>query len=531
MSAMGMGVDMSDDVLDFKELNWKSPGPVSTEFLLCKDDAPFIVGPVGSGKSTTADVVKCFIKAPMQIPGNDGIRRYRLIVFRKTQRQAWKSTIPTFKKWVSEDRGKFTGSEDRPCRFNFKISHPKDGGLIECEIWWYGMPETKEALEEALKGLEASDINLAEADQMPLWGFEWAAGRIGRHPSGPEGRCVNPQIFGTLNATTFENWVYDVFIANPKEGTRLFRQPPAVLYDEKSQTYSVNPEAENVEGHGGWENFVKYYMRQVKLSRRGYIKHALMAEFGPVDGEGFLVYPEFVDRDHVGVCKVNNNPLYIGLDGGGTPAATISQWGDYGEINVLREVVIFDPDDEKKQKLKAGVGPTQFAQAIKRVLAEFNGLEVRMGYIDPSAFYGGDSKYNDLAFAEKVMRELDIVIKAAPVDGNARVLREEGMRQYLSMRGDGGRPMILFDRSCRWLLQGLRGQFVYESMMKGGVEVPSDLRAVKKNLHSHVGEACEYNIAGMTSAGKASPKNNPSSTLNKFKPLPKSTYSSGAIQW
>ena len=528
----GFGMQM-DDYLDKDVIlrNWDTPGPISTAFLQSLKRVSFIVGPVGSGKSTTADVVKCFLKAPLQKPGRDGIRRYRQIVFRKTQRSAYRTTIKTFQSWIPPSFGKFIGSEDRPCSFSFKMYHPEDGGIIECEIHWYGLPDNEEDLVEKLKGVEATDMNFAEATELTRWAFDWALGRIGRYPSGEIGECVSPQIFGTFNACDYDNWVYELFFETDSPLLELHIQPAAILYDAATKKYTVNPKAENIAGFKTWEKFKEYYETQL-LGKASYIKHALMVEFGPTETDGFRVYPEFVYDTHCLDVAPNKNPLFLGIDGGSTPAAVVLQWGDNGEINALDEIVIFDPLDPKKRTLRAGVGPTQFASEIRRVLSKYPDLQVQCGYIDPSAFYGGDSKHGDLAFAENLSQKLDILIKDAPVPGNARILREQGARDLLSLRGDGGRPLIVVSKNCRWLLQGLRSTFLYESITKNGRPVPNDKRAVVKNEWSHVCEGWEYGVAGMTNAGKLLqlPRG-----FNKkpdvFAPKPKTTYQSGGIQW
>jgi hypothetical protein len=519
---MGTG----ENLFDAKDLvtRWKSPGPKATAFVQSSADAAFICGPVGSGKSTAADVVKPLMKAQLQVPGANGVRHYRLVTFRDTQRNAWKSTIPTVRKWITT--GKFVGSEDRPCRLEFDTYHIRDGGLIKCEFWWYGMPTDRDELEKSLKGLETTDINLAEADQLPRFAFEWAIGRIGRHPSGALGKVRLPQIFGTLNATDFDSWIYDTCVANPLDGMEFFHQAPALLTDRAP--FVVNPAAENLKNI---ENGEEYYLRQARMSRPGHISRALMAKFGPVEGDGFLVYPEFVDTDHACEFEYQPGDVFLSIDAGSTPAATIKQWGPNGQLDTIDEVVIYDPNDPKRMTLRFGVGPTQFADAVKMTMQRYPDLRLKLGWIDPSAFYGGDGNNGDLCFADKLARELDIPILPAPTPGNARVMREEGTRLQMSKRGDGGRPMYRVHKRCRWLLMGLRGRYLYQTTIKDGVATPSNLRAVIKNFWSHVCEANEYGDAGML-GGSAVLR--PVTAMHQYKigQRPQvNKYQSGGVRW
>ena len=475
--------------------SWTAPGPVAAAFLADRRKVKFICGPVGSGKTTTADVVNPLIKATLQRPGRDGVRHYRLITFRDTQRNAWKSSVPSVLKWLPQSLGKFTGSEDRPCQFKFQARHPADGGLIKIELWWYGIPQDLETLEQALKGVEATDINLAEADGLPRWMYEWSLGRIGRYPAATLGECVNPQIFGTFNAVDFDHWLYDVCVENnDPEFLGFHHQPPAVLGD--SWPYTINPAAENVQGYGTFEKFQSYYLDQARGARKPYVKRALKAEFGAVEGEGFLVYPEFTS-EHVKPIPDGKGDLLLGMDAGGTPCAVLGQWADTGEIDLIDECVIYDPKDEKRMTLATGLGPGRFVDALRQMLTPYQGRTIRIGWIDPSAFYGNDPDHGDLAFAVKVARELDIRVEPAPCPGNDRVLREEGLRQRLSLRGEGGRVMLRISPRCRWLLMGLRGKYQYQESTKDGRKVADDKRRVVKNAWSHVCEAAEYLVLGM----------------------------------
>ncbi len=520
---MGMGPDSFD--IGQAITRWTTPGPQASAFVESAADAAFICGPVGSGKSTAADVVKPLLKAQLQIPGADGVRHYRLITFRDTQRNAWKSTIPTVRKWINFDVGEFTGSEDRPCRLKFTARHMHDGGKIVCEFWWFGMPTSREDLEAALKGVEATDMNLAEADQLPRYAFEWCGGRIGRHPSGSMGRAVLPQIWGSFNATDFDAWLYDICVTNPLAGVEFFHQAPALLTDRAP--FIVNPNAENL--HNLPEG---YYERQARQSRPGYISRALMARFGPVDGEGFLVYPEFVNTDHVAPIEPIDGDLFLGIDGGSTPAATLKQRDQSGRVLTLAECVIYDTNDEKRMTLRAGVGPTQFAENVQMMVQSFEGLRLKKGWIDPSAFYGGDAEHGDLAFADRLARVLDVPILPAPTPANDRVLREEATRLLLTKRGDGGRPAILYSPRCRWTLMGLRGQFQYQTTSKNGVLVPSDKRAVVKNKWSHVCEADEYGNAGLMNGAAVLRQMPFGGQKHGFgKAAPKTTYKAGGVRW
>lgn len=473
---------------------WNSPGPVASAFVADLSDATFICGPVGSGKSTAADVVKPILKACQQVPGVDGVRHYRLITFRDTQRNAWKSTIPTVGKWLDFNSGKFVGSEDRPCRFDFEMTHPRDHGLIKCEFWWLGMPDSQEALEAALKGVETSDINLAEMDAMQRYAFDVCSGRVGRWPGGArQGRNMFPQIWGSFNATDFDNWCYDLCVENPPEGVTFHHQPPGLL--SADPPFKANPLAENIKAHGAGDG--EYWARQARLAKPGSIRRLVMAQFGSIEGDGLLVYPEFVGKDHVAPVVYRSGEVWLAMDGGGTPAGLLLQRAPDGAVEVIDEVVIYHPDDPKRMSLRPGVGPTQFAEACQIACERHNIHRLKGGSSDPAAFFGGDQMHGDLAFADKVGRVLDVQIQPAPVGNNDRVLREEPVRLQLGKRGDGGKAMLRIDPRCRWLLMGMRGRYQYQGVKIDGRVRANKERRVVKNEWSHVCETLEYGLASM----------------------------------
>ena len=70
-------------------------------FLTSDKFANFIVGPVGSTK-TTASLIKIGYEAKRIKASPDGIRRSRCAVIRNTRQMLWDTTIPDFLKWYPD---------------------------------------------------------------------------------------------------------------------------------------------------------------------------------------------------------------------------------------------------------------------------------------------------------------------------------------------------------------------------------------------------------------------------------------------
>ena len=65
------------------EVNYKPPGPIGREFLLCDSFVVGLIGPIGSGKST-ACVIKLIANMQNQQRGPDGWLRRRTAIIRNT---------------------------------------------------------------------------------------------------------------------------------------------------------------------------------------------------------------------------------------------------------------------------------------------------------------------------------------------------------------------------------------------------------------------------------------------------------------
>ena len=78
-------------------LQWNPPGPVSAAFMNDMADVMALMGPVGSGKTSTC-VMKLARIATMQAPAPvDGVRYTKWAVIRDTYRNLNRTTVKTFK--------------------------------------------------------------------------------------------------------------------------------------------------------------------------------------------------------------------------------------------------------------------------------------------------------------------------------------------------------------------------------------------------------------------------------------------------
>src|SRR5690348_8970953 len=99
---------------------WKSPGPVSSAYMKSEALIRGLLGPFGSGKTTTLMVNEVFsaIRAPRCV---DGVRRWRHTLIRDTIRQLYKTAVPSWQDLFKPPDGDWSGSHDRPAEHKLKF--------------------------------------------------------------------------------------------------------------------------------------------------------------------------------------------------------------------------------------------------------------------------------------------------------------------------------------------------------------------------------------------------------------------------
>jgi hypothetical protein len=140
-------------------------------------------------------------------------------------------------------------------------------------------------------------------------------------------------------------------------------------------------------------------------------------EFGAVNN-GQPVYPEFNDTFHVArefVQPIPGKPIHIGVDGGSTPAAVFGQEDDIGQIRVLGECVVFNPDIEQSL---AKMGPRAFGREC-RAYVDRMWPTAKIGEIwgDPAGFFGGGyggSADEDLAWMQEFAKGFGKKVRPRP---------------------------------------------------------------------------------------------------------------------
>jgi len=465
-------------MIDFK---YKPDGEVLKSFM--KDNTFFrgIRGPVGSGKSVGC-CVEVFRRALQQKKGADGIRKSRWAIIRNTNPQLRTTTIKTWLDWFPESNwGKFTWSV--PYTHNIKK------GDIDLEVIFLALDRPEDV--KKLLSLELTGIWINEAREIPKSIIDACTMRVGRFPSMKDGGPSWTGVIADTNAPEEDHWwpimSGEVPVPDhiPREQAKMlvkpdnwqfFTQPPAMseIRDEDGEVkdYESNNTAENKK-----HMMQNYYFNLIRGKTKSWIDVYVMNRLGTIQ-DGKPIYPMFAPDVHIAkeeIAVAANAPLYVGLDFGLTPAATLGQ-KVRGRWLVQSEIVAFD------------MGIVRFAEVLREEIStRFSQCSDVYIYGDPSGDFRAQT---DESTPFHILRGAGL--RAYPAPSNSVDLRLESVSSQLGKMIEG-KPAFLIDRRCQQLIKGFEGGYQYKRM-----EVSGERYADKpdKNMYSHIHDALQYMMLG-----------------------------------
>jgi hypothetical protein len=216
-----------------------TPAPTMLRFHESNKKVRAILGPVGSGKSSTCCLE--ILSRAMRVPplGEGRVRHSRWLVARSTYAELKSTTIRTFKYWLGH-LGRFRFGS--PITYEAKQSLP-DGTTMHLEVEF--MPLDGEDAVKRLRSLELTGCWLNEASLIEANHIVEIIGRLRfRGNDYPRDRQPWRGIIIDSNMPTTRHWLYEAFEKDPPDNHELFLQPPALLRRPDGK-YDPNPEAEN----------------------------------------------------------------------------------------------------------------------------------------------------------------------------------------------------------------------------------------------------------------------------------------------
>lgn len=431
------------------------PGPVAARYLADDRFVCGIRGPVGSGKSVASvmKVLKIAHKQPIS-PVN-GKRNSRIAIIRNTYPELKTTTIKTWHSWVPPEQGKWR-DEGPP---GHHIITPE----LDIEVLFVALDRPADV--RKLLSLELTAAWINEAREIPKAVLDGLTARVGRFPDLKHGGCVGPQIIMDTNPPDTDHWWYKMAEEATPEGWAFYSQPGG-----------LTEFAENRDGLSGMPGgHIGYYSRASQGKDPMWVKVYVDGQYGFVL-DGKPVYPEYVDNLHIRAVDYNPRlPVFVGVDFGLTPAATLANRDTMGRLRVFDELCTGD------------MGAVRFAELLKQKLAEY-GIEQAKIIGDPA---GDIRAQTDEQTPFLVMAANGI--QAVPATTNDYIIRREAVVRPLSRLIDGI-PGMIIDPRCKMLRKGMAGAYHYKRVQVAGHERFQD--KPDKGIYSHVCESLQYLCLG-----------------------------------
>ncbi len=485
-------------------------GPIAEAFVADRRIITGIMGPYGSGKTTTC-IRKIVESLFWQNPGPDGVRRARWCVVRDTYQQLETNVLNSWFTWFPKTKENWNGRQMKhTLRWEVVLLDGQPAQVVELEVYFRAMGDQK--AEDVLKGLELTGLWLNETDTLDKSVLRFGLPRCGRYPPAKLGGCQWSGVICDFNAPDIDNWTYNLFVEQDmgldSEAQETLRAEVGdrfgVGFHQQPGGRSKNPPPENASSYS--QGIDAYYAGMMAGMSQADIRRFVDNEFGAVRN-GQPVYPEFNDALHTArdvLMPRESLPVCIGIDAGGTPAAVFGDIDDHNRIRWLDELVAFSDDEDA---VLERMGPQAFGEALGDVwLAQFARCQFGGAWVDPAALYGdNEDAYSWVkimwdAFRKRVGSAATAwKIKPAPCKGNRLPERLEAVRKPLTQMV-AGQPQFQLSKVCKVLRRGFNNAYVIMRVQLSGGHGRYQDKPLK-NDESHVHDAGQYLNLGMLKRG------------------------------
>lgn len=421
--------------------------PTVAAFMQSDAFVRFILGPVGSGKSTGC-LMELVRRMAEQTPAQDGLRHTRWAIVRQTLQQIKMTVLKEFYVWVDPVTHFKVSDNTIYIKFND----------IESEVHLIPLDDEQDV--RRLLSLQLTGAWINEFSEIDPGIVPGICSRLGRYPSAAQG---GPTWFGLVGDSNFPTeggeW-WNLLENELPSDFQLFKQPGG--REEAAENIGNLP--------GGRE----YYERLARGQSPAFIKRYVDAQYGP-DPSGTAVFKESYKWEFHTVDELQpalGHPLLVGQDFGRAPASLICQVDHRGRLLVLEEVDAADIGLE--QHLKKNLRPRlQDRRYLGRAL---------MVVGDPAGRQR--SSISEETSFDALKRAGFMAVPAPTNDIDARIRAVES----LLLAQAGGGPALVIDRQrCPRLVRALGGGYRY-AILKNGQPKPLP----DKNEYSHLADALQY---------------------------------------
>lgn len=446
-----------------------TPVPSVVPFLLSQKFQSFIVGPVGSTK-TTASLMKIPLEAKKMAACKDGIRRSRCAVVRNTRQMLLDSTIKDFLNLFPEgEAGEYSRTE---LKFTLRFDD------VECEVLFRGLDDSNDV--RRLLSLQLSFAMIDEAREINPEVFNALTGRLGRYPNGmlvphrpewgvddkgnPVQGCVDDagnqmkKVWGATNPADVDSFWEDYITNADPEKIHVTLQPSG-----------RSPEAD-------WLQHLPsgYYEDLMVGKSDDWISVYVDGEWGK-SLAGQPVFKCFSRVNHVAkeAPNVVGSTVIVGVDAGLNPSATL------GQVTYDGRLVIHDAITGNE----GGMGALRFIrEKLKPLLAnKFKGLQVAV-IIDPAAFQRAQTDERSVA---DIFKAEGFAVK--PARTNSVAARLAACESYMT-RTVGDKPALIVSPQAELLIKAWSGKYRYKINTKG----ETDNKPEKSHPWSDIADSAQY---------------------------------------
>jgi hypothetical protein len=222
-------------------------------------------------------------------------------------------------------------------------------------------------------------------------------------------------------------------------------------------------------------------------------------EFGTVI-DGQVVFPECNPEIHFSkeaLKPLPDYPIYMGLDGGRTPAAVFFQMPGYARI--LDELVVYDATRTSNEDMiyLERMGPKYFGELTREFVADrYGAREIEEGYYDPSIDFGQEEDAYD--WLKTFNAEFPCKMRPGGQEGNRVQPRLDAVTDWLNA-SPGGRPGMLISTSCKVLRRGFSGGYIVKQVKTSTGPMLNEKPA--KGPFSHAQDGLQHGLLGWKMRG------------------------------
>lgn len=455
------------------------PPPVVGKFLQSEAFIRAVMGPYGSGKSVGC--VMALLKWAMEYPkAQDGVRYTRFVIVRNTNRMLEDTTIQTVHEWVPPGAAGHWLSTKKNFTLQFGDVHSE---------WWFRALDTPDDARNLLS-LEVTGGWLNEYREIHPQILMDLIGRCGRFrgPSPlPPGTPARTGIIMDSNPPSIGSYWYELFekpLTDEMQDLagKIEAQSGRPLRELFKQPSGLSPEAENIEHLP--PNYYELMVANNADKGSEWVKVHVHGQYGYLtDGEP--VYHGFNEDVHVSkkpLVADPRRPLLLGMDFGLTPAVVVCQHNARGQWLVLGEMA------------EENMGLERFVEQMLPWLRERwpdHPPDQYVLWADPAGTHRAQTDENTCF---KVLRTAGFVPRKGPQDLTTRV----GSVQRVLSRMIDGHPGIIYDPSCRGLINGKHGEYHRRRKQTRTGELVWE---PVKNEASHIADAEQYVIGAYEGPG------------------------------